>query len=161
MRRILLVSGLALLAAGCGTSHHERITYNQPGPAGPPGIQGPAGEPGADAPVALGPVDRWTTYREFNFQPTEATIQTAERDKVSEIATFLTRNPSFEVGIDGSMEAFKYSKRDRDLSDRRADSVRDALIDAGVPASKIQVGVFSAPERRQEGQIQVLIKTRT
>jgi hypothetical protein len=33
-------------------------------------------------------------------------------------------------------------------------------MQAGVPGYKIQMGAFADPDRRREGQIQVLIKTR-
>ena len=81
-------------------------------------------------------------------------------DKVSDIAAYLARNPSLEVGIDGSMENRRSSQRDRDLSNARADSVRDALMQAGVPAYKIQMGEFADPDRRHLDEVQVLIKTR-
>jgi outer membrane protein OmpA-like peptidoglycan-associated protein len=129
------------------------------GPSGFQGERGGAGPTGAQGDVGI--VERWTTYREFNFDRTGANIPASEMDRVSEIAAYLVQNPSLDVGIDGSMDARTFNQGDRDLSNRRADSVRDALMQAGVPASKIQMGPFADPDRRHEGQIQVLIKTRT
>jgi len=71
--------------------------------------------------------------------------------RASEIAAYLALNPSLEVAIDGSGD---------DLSNRRTASVRSALMQAGVPADKIRMGAFAAPNQRHDGQIDVLIKTR-
>jgi len=52
-------------------------------------------------------------------------ILRSDGNKAREIADYMNRNPSLRVGIDGS-------------SARRVANVRDALINAGVPAYKIQ-----------------------
>lgn len=129
-----------------------------PGSVGYQGVRGEVGPTGAQG--VSGIVERWTTYREFNFNGTGANVMASEMDRVSEIAAYLVWNPSLEIGIDGSMDARQFNQRDRDLSNLRADSVRNALMQAGVPAYKIQMGSFADPDRRQEDQIQVLIKTR-
>jgi outer membrane protein OmpA-like peptidoglycan-associated protein len=131
------------------------------GDAGPSGLQGEQGETGpAGAQGAVGTVKLWTAYQEFNFNRTSADISALDMNTVSDIAAYLARNPSLEVGIDGSMDTRRSNQQDRDLSNHRADSVREALIQAGVPADKIQMGAFADPTRRHEGQILVLIKTR-
>jgi hypothetical protein len=48
------------------------------------------------------------------------------------------------VGIDGSNE-------------RRVVVVRDALIKAGVPSSKIQTGAFDNPQLRRDGRVAVVV----
>ena len=145
------------------------------GPAGQPGYasEGRTGETGparlkgwsyagttglvADGPA--GTVALWTTWCDFGFDHSEAGLPASEMEPISVIAAYLVHNPSLEIGIDGSMSA-GFSRTARDLSDRRAVSVRDALLHAGVPAYKIRVGAFSNPDRRQEDAIQVLMKTR-
>jgi hypothetical protein len=87
-------------------------------------------------------------------------VRSSALNTVSDIAAYLMRNPPFEVGIDGSIDTRRSNQQDRDLSNHRADSVRDALMQAGVPADKIQMGAFADPTRQHEGQILVLIKTR-
>jgi outer membrane protein OmpA-like peptidoglycan-associated protein len=115
---------------------------------------GPAGQQGDAPTVAL-----WTTWCDFGFDHSEAGLPASEMEPISGIAAYLVQNPSLEIGIDGSMSA-GFSRSARDLSDRRAASVRDALLQAGVPAYKIRVGAFSNPDRRQENAIQVLMRTR-
>jgi len=114
---------------------------------------GPAGPRGA------GNVALWTTWCDFGFDGREAGLPVSEEEIISEIAIYLVQNPSLEIGIDGSMKTGS-SQTARDLSDRRAISVRNALLQAGVPAYKIRMGAFSNPDRRQEDAIQLLMKTR-
>jgi outer membrane protein OmpA-like peptidoglycan-associated protein len=108
----------------------------------------------------VGIVDRWTAYEQFNFGGSNTQVPPSEMDTVNDIAAYLIRNPSLEVGIDGSMDHATSDRSDRRLSNKRAESVREALMQAGVPSNKIQMGAFADPDRRHEGQIQVLIKTR-
>jgi outer membrane protein OmpA-like peptidoglycan-associated protein len=49
--------------------------------------------------------------------------------------------------------------RDQKLSDRRVSAVRDALIQAGVPASKIEMGAFGDTRLVRDRRLEVLIKT--
>jgi hypothetical protein len=56
----------------------------------------------------------------------------------------MNQNPSFRAGIDGS-------------NPQRVNNVRDALITAGVPASKIQTGSFGDPQLRHNNRVVVLL----
>ena len=125
------------------------------GPAGPQGSVGPTGAQGA-----VGVVDRWTSYREFRFDYNRAEITSSDRDTVSEIATYIKKNPSLQVGLDGSMDARGTDPRSQNLSDRRVAAVRDALIQAGVPAQRIQVGAFGDERLKKDRRVEVLISTR-
>jgi outer membrane protein OmpA-like peptidoglycan-associated protein len=49
--------------------------------------------------------------------------------------------------------------RNQDLSDRRVNTVRDALIQAGVPAYRIQAGAFGDTGLRRDRRVEVLIST--
>jgi len=74
---------------------------------------------------------------------------------VAEIADYLQQNPSLKVGIDGSCP----SSADHDIAMRRANSVRNALIKAGVPASRIETGVFGDAKLARERRVEVLLRT--
>ena len=58
-------------------------------------------------------------------------------NKVSEVATYMQQNPSLKVGIDATnprgIDAYNQA-----LGQRRFAAVRDALINAGLPANKTQ-----------------------
>jgi outer membrane protein OmpA-like peptidoglycan-associated protein len=112
------------------------------------GKQGPAGV-----------VDRWTSFREFMFAYDRADIQSSDTTKVSDIAIYMKENPSLQVGIDGSMDPRGTDPRNQNLSDRRVDAVRTALIHAGVPASRIKTGAFGDTSLTKDRRVEVLIIT--
>jgi hypothetical protein len=56
----------------------------------------------------------------------------------------MNQNPSFRVAIDGSNSG-------------RVSKVRDALIEAGVPASRIQIGAYGDPQVRRNSHVGVLV----
>ena len=99
-------------------------------------------------------IKQWTSYRNFRFDPDQADLSVSETNKVSEIALYMNANPSLKIGIDGSMEP-----RNESLSDQRVTTVRDALIKAGVPTSRIQTGAFGDTKRPRDGRVVVFIRT--
>jgi outer membrane protein OmpA-like peptidoglycan-associated protein len=126
------------------------------GRPGPAGVQGVAGSTGAQGPVGV--VDR-TSFREFVFAQNGADILAFDQTKVADIASYMKQNPSLQVGIDGSMDPRGTDARDQNLSDRRVGAIRDALIQAGVPASKIQTAAFGDSGLSRDGRVEVLVKT--
>jgi len=160
----LLLAVIATFAiAGCA---------GEPGPAGPPGPVGMQGNTGATGATgytgpqggtgatgftgpqgAIGPQGaqgqmavghEWNMYREFTFNDSSDNILSYDSNKAREIADYTNQNPSFRVAIDG-------------YNDHRVSNVRDALINAGVPAYKIQTGAFGDPQHRSNGRVEVLI----
>jgi OmpA-OmpF porin, OOP family len=71
----------------------------------------------------------------------------------------MAQNPSLEIGIDGSTNPEGGASTNQDLNNRRIEAVQNALINAGVPASKIQDGAFGDPQLRRDGRVEVLIAT--
>jgi outer membrane protein OmpA-like peptidoglycan-associated protein len=112
--------------------------------------------PVTGAPGPAGVINRWTAYRDFRFDSNQTDLQTSQTNKVSEIALYLKANPSLKLGIDGSMQP-----RNQELSDQRVSSIRNALIDAGVPTSRIQTGAFGDKNLPHDGRVNVLIRTAT
>jgi peptidoglycan-associated lipoprotein len=137
--------------------------YTQSGVAGPAGrtgaagAQGPAGPTGAQG--GAGVVDHWTSYRDFWFDFDRADMQPSETAKVADIATYLKKNPSLQVAIDGSMDPRGSDPRNPELGDRRVNAIRDSLIKAGVPAEKIKSGAFGDESLRRDRRVEVLIRT--
>ncbi len=127
------------------------------GRSGPAGVQGPVGSTGAQGPVGV--VDRWTSFREFMFEYNGADLRAFDQSKVADIAGYMKENPSLQLGIDGSMDPRGSDPRDQNLSDRRVGAVRDALIQAGVPAFKIQTGAFGDTRLARDRRVEVLVKT--
>jgi outer membrane protein OmpA-like peptidoglycan-associated protein len=78
---------------------------------------------------------------------------------VSEIARYVKANPSLKVGLDGTMDPRGLDPRNQDLSDRRVNAIRDALIRAGVPASRIQMGAFEDTRLARDRRVAVMLCT--
>ena len=71
----------------------------------------------------------------------------------------MQQNPSLQIGLDGTMDPNGSDKKDQGLANRRVDAVRDALIQAGVPASRIKSGSFGDPTTRHDRRVEVLFST--
>jgi len=127
------------------------------GPSGAAGAQGPMGATGAQGPAGI--VAHWTKYREFTFNADQADLQPSELTMVNEIAGYMAQNPSLQIGIDGFTNPDGGASNNQDLNNRRVEAVQNALINAGVPASKIQNGAFGNPQLRRDGRVEVLIAT--
>ena len=126
------------------------------GPAGDAGQQGEAGATGAQGPAGI--IGCWTSYRAFWFESESADIRNSDMYQVSEIADYMKQNPSLKVGIDGSIPSGSTSGKQL-LAGRRVVNVREALIKAGVPASRIETGAFGDAKLARERRVEVLIRT--
>jgi peptidoglycan-associated lipoprotein len=81
----------------------------------------------------------------------------------------MSQNPSVRLGIDGYTDSRGANQYNLPLSQRRVTTVRDALIQAGVPADRIETGTFGTdrpvcnPSTEQcsqrEGRVEVLVRT--
>ena len=160
MRRDLLYAAV-LLAAGCSATQPvspSAAAAGSPSFVGSSGPQDPSGAVGAQGATGpVGAVQSWTSYRNFRFDGTQSDIRSGEMGQVAEIATYIQQNPSIMVGIDGyaetsGMDAFN-------LSQRRVNTVRDALIQAGVPAERIQAGAFGDQRLKSNGRVEVLVRS--
>jgi len=166
MRRALLLSTLALFAVACTARPNGPDGWNIVGPAGPAGVAGPAGAAGPQGPAGSGgpagpsgvqgpagsmgaqgqagavTVMRWTKFKDILFDFDKSDLRSNETGKVSEIATYLQQNPSVVVGIDGYTDPRGSDKYNQALSERRVNTIREALLGVGVPAAKITTGAF-------------------
>lgn len=128
-----------------------------PGVAGPAGCVGPSGPKGETGPTGpggpAGIVSCWNLYREFWFDTKCGDVSSVDSNKVSEIAAYLKANPSLQIGIDAS------GVSDKNLGNDRANALRTAFINAGVPANRIKMGAFGDPKLRRDNRVEVLIKT--
>jgi outer membrane protein OmpA-like peptidoglycan-associated protein len=107
----------------------------------------------------VGVISHWTPYRDFWFDYGKSDIRDSQNATVAEIAAYLKDNPSLEVGIDGSMAVNGSDPRDQELSDQRVGAVRHALLEAGVPADRIQMGAYGNESQRRDRRVGVLIST--
>jgi outer membrane protein OmpA-like peptidoglycan-associated protein len=170
MRRALLLSILALFAVACTARPNGPTGWNIYGPPGPAGAMGPVGPVGPEGPAgpggsagmqgpagsigaqgaqgqagqagAMAAAMGWTKFKDILFDFDKSDLRSNETPKVSEIAAYLQQNPSAVVGIDGYADPRGTDKYNQALSERRVNTIRDALVSAGVPADKITTGAF-------------------
>ena len=117
------------------------------GPTGATGAQGVIGPTGQQGPGGIaGVAGSWTPYRDIWFDSNRSDMRSSEYSKVSDIVNYLNQNPGATVAIDGTND--------------RAASVRNALLQAGVPAYKIQYATFGDPKLQRDSQVQVLVSSR-
>ena len=140
------------------------------GSAGMTGVQGPAGITGAQGAPALSPMPgaRWMSLKDFMFDYDRSDIRYSESRKPAEVAAYMSQNPSVRLGIDGYTDSRGTSQYNVPLSQRRVTTVRDALIQAGVPADRIETGTFGTdrpmcnPSTEQcsqrDGRVEVLVR---
>ena len=151
--RSIVLAVIALFAAGGNAG--EALGQSAAGAfTGEAGTREAQGSLGRSQDQAVGG-ERWSSYRDFWFDYNSSRIDVTDASKVTDIAGYLKQNPSFRLAIDGALPA-----GDADLSDRRIDSVREALIAAGVPAYKIYTGTFGDPLLRRERRVEVLFSPR-
>jgi outer membrane protein OmpA-like peptidoglycan-associated protein len=119
------------------------------GPAGPMGAQGPAGTAGAQGQLgSVGPQAQtgaakpWSTFRDFLFDFDKSEIRPNETKHVADIAAYMKQNPAVNVGIDGHTDPRGTDALNPGLSERRVNAISEALVNAGVPASRIKTGAF-------------------
>ncbi len=180
MTRSIMFSVLVGLAVACtGPRGHT----GPQGPTGMTGAQGPAGMTGsqgqrgitgsqgpssvAEAPAQSGSSAGWASLRDILFDFDKADVRPSEMSKIAEIAAYVNQNPGIRVGIDGSTDLLRGANQyNVALSQRRIANVRDALVRAGVSASRIETGGFAvervkcseATERcaQRDGRVEVL-----
>jgi outer membrane protein OmpA-like peptidoglycan-associated protein len=150
-----------------GSQGSPGMTGSQ-GSAGVTGAQGPAGVSGARSPAVAGKA--WASLRDFTFDYDRTDIRSSEQNQPSEIAAYVRQNPSVRLGIDGATDLLRGTNQyNTGLSQRRMATVRDALIQAGVSADRIETGAFAAQrancndatERcsQRDGRVEVLVRT--
>jgi outer membrane protein OmpA-like peptidoglycan-associated protein len=122
----------------------------QMGATGAQGAVGPTGAQGSGGPASS--VSSWTPFKDFYFDGNRTDIQAADAAKANEIANYLRQNPGQQVGIDG-----EYTPNDTALGDRRVSAVRSALINAGIPPSRIETGAFGGAQMPRNRRVAVLV----
>ena len=140
------------------------------GSQGQTGMTGSQGQPGVSVARVPGtPVARWTPLKDIRFDFDKADIRPIEMTKVSEIATYMSQNPSVRLGIDGSTDLLRGTNQyNVALSQQRVSNVRDALVRAGVSADRMEMGGFATQRAKcndaaescsqRDGQVEVLVR---
>lgn len=104
-------------------------------------------------------ITHWMLYRSFRFDYNRSDLEDSEMKKVSEIALYLKSNPSLAIGLDGSMDPRGTDPRNPELNSHRVSAIREALIQAGVPVSRIREGAFGDKSLVQDRRVAALLCT--
>jgi outer membrane protein OmpA-like peptidoglycan-associated protein len=81
--------------------------------------------------------DTWFEFDRLNFETNSAVLRADSREQLSNIAAILKAYPAAHVKIGGYTDNSGNSTANRQLSQARAESVRDALSRLGVDPSRI------------------------
>jgi len=165
MKRALYIVLAVLVVAGCSAAptnpqfgwkvfgpQGSEGPQGQVGPTGPAGQQGIAGIQGPVGPVGLqgpqGPMGAkgddltWHTFANVLFDINKADLRPAEQAKIADIVAFMKDNPGYKAELEGYADPRGTGGHNLKLSKKRVDTVRDALISAGVPADRIRVAGY-------------------
>ena len=113
----------------------------QVGPPGPAGNAGPAGPAGPVGPVgATGADAKWMSFRDVLFDFDKADIRPDDQAKITQLAGWMKQNDGLMVRLDGYTDPRGSEGHNMQLSQRRAEAVKKALVAAGVPADRIRYG---------------------
>ncbi len=96
----------------------------------------------------------WTSFKAFQFSGKSAELSDYNLKQLSEVADYMKKHPSLEVGIDGFID-----RRNQYLNDSRTDAVRYQLARAGIPYESIKIGAFGDANLRRDGRVEVLFRT--
>jgi outer membrane protein OmpA-like peptidoglycan-associated protein len=164
LRKGLLVTLVVLVMVGCSTTRDsERLEHpgdsvlRVPPRAGEEksGVGTTRPDRAPDAP-AISTHSRagWISFRDVWFEDKSAELLSSELGKIADIAHYLSTNPEHQAGIDVLGDP-----KDAALRSRRVMMIRDALVHAGVPSSKIRTVALGNPEAHREHRVEVLLSS--
>jgi outer membrane protein OmpA-like peptidoglycan-associated protein len=81
---------------------------------------------------------KWVTLDTVKFDTGSATLSAESDEQIGQVAEILTQNSDVKIEIGGFTDSTGSAKVNQQLSQERADAVRQALIDKGVDASRIE-----------------------
>jgi outer membrane protein OmpA-like peptidoglycan-associated protein len=105
----------------------------------------------------LGPRGAQMTLEDLAFEPGQATLRADAAIGLDRVLAFVERDTLKTIRIEGHTDATGSVEANRDLSLRRAEAVRDALVARGVPVGRVRVfglgeGEPVAPNDDAEGR---------
>ncbi len=86
-----------------------------------------------------GPKGMQMTLGDVAFAPGQASLEPAASRHLGKLVQFVQSSPARPVLIEGYTDSSGSAQRNQELSRQRAESVRDALVAAGVKTARIQV----------------------
>ena len=119
-----MLNGMSITPLTVGGDHITGVIS-----VGPVWLQRVPGRPVAAAPPAA--------FNAVHFAPGKSEIPTDEMVNIAKVADYMKQHAGAFVMLDGHADPRGTNAYNAALSQRRADAVRDALVQAGVPAERI------------------------
>lgn len=82
------------------------------------------------------------TLGDLLFSSGQASLQPEGQRSMAKLADFMKRNPQQRATVEGYTDSVGSTAFNQDLSDRRAHSVLDSLVQSGVPGSQLSMQAF-------------------
>ena len=86
---------------------------------------------------------------EINFVTNQAVLLTSSKTKLNELITILVENPDFKVIVSGHTDDVGTEESNFILSERRALSVEEYLMEKGIAKGRITVLAFGEQQLKQ------------
>jgi outer membrane protein OmpA-like peptidoglycan-associated protein len=137
--KLRMLNGMSITPLTVGGDHITGVisvgpVWLQRVPGRPVAAAPPAAAPPAAAPPAAAPP---ATFTAVHFAPGKSEIPTDEMVNIAKVADYMKQHAGAFVMLDGHADPRGTNAYNAALSQRRADAVRDALVQAGVPAERI------------------------
>jgi len=120
------------ILGGCARPHR---------PAAADAADTPAPQPSSDAPP---PMTKIESLSGPHFAYNRASLTPEGREKVRGVAETLNRYPDRGIEVSGYTDSSGDDARNQRLSERRAEAVKQILVDSGVSASRITTAGYGA-----------------
>jgi outer membrane protein OmpA-like peptidoglycan-associated protein len=99
-----------------------------------------AGAAPSEPAASIGP--RLVSFNDILFDFDKAEMRSSETPKIEKIVGELTDKPSAQVWIAGYADPRGDDEYNQKLSQKRVESIREALVKAGVPGDRIRTAAF-------------------
>jgi len=93
---------------------------------------------------------KWIVLDDVKFDSGATKVSDEAANQLSNVAEVLEQNPDVKIELGGFTDAPGSIRKNREVSQERADSVRQALIDKGVDAKRIEAKGYGEENLVQE-----------
>ena len=139
MKQMFLTSSLVgLMLTGCATMDNDK---NQPPPPVAPPVESaaPAPAPAPEPAPVPEPIPETIVLEGVNFDFDKDTLKPMAREILDHAVTVLQQHPGMRFSISGHTDSIGSDQYNDGLSLRRANAVRDYLVQHGVASGRLDV----------------------
>ncbi len=141
-KTLLATFTLALTLAGCNNMSKMAAAPAAPAPVA--AVPAPAPAPAPVPVVAPAPAPKTFVLSDVNFEFNKATLTPEATKILNEVVKTLRDQPDVKYVLDGYTDNLGSPVYNKQLSERRAQAVRDFQINNGVPPGQLTIRAFGA-----------------